>query len=560
MARLTYTFIVLVLIALTTHAVAQAGDEGRDGDSRRTRGPDGPRGFGGPTQEDLKLVEAHDLNGDGWLNQTERAEARKALTELRETERRRDPRGRPRPSGRPRARGRNREPAVPGPRISPNDVENFPDAPLYEVNVLRTIFLNFENDDWEAELQDFYNTDVEVPATMVVDGKLYPGVGVRFRGKSSYMMVPAGYKRSFNVSIDLIDQDQRLYGYKTLNLLNCAGGSSMMSTVLYTQMADEHLAVPKANFVKVVVNGEYWGVYTNVQQFDKIFTKENFGSSKGTRWKVPGSPRGDGGLTYNGNDLKPYKVRYDMKSNDGTKAWYALVELCRVLNETPMDRLVEELSPILDIDETLWFLAFDVALVNSDGYWTRASDYCLFRDKNGLFHLIPYDLNEAFSVSRGRRPDGPPGPSGPGMFGPPSGDRRRDGGRDMRGPAGGGVFGPDSGGVKLDPLVGLDNERIPLRSRLLAVPALRERYMECVHEIAEYALNWERLSPQIAQYRALINNAVQQDTRKLESYESFLQATSTDLQEREGGSNGSLQSFAHGRRSFLLNYQIENPD
>ena len=38
----------------------------------------------------------------------------------------------------------------------------------------------------------FYGTDVEVPATVVVDGKTYRDVGVHFRGKSSYRMVPEG--------------------------------------------------------------------------------------------------------------------------------------------------------------------------------------------------------------------------------------------------------------------------------------------------------------------------------------------------------------------------------
>ena len=361
--------------------------------------------------------------------------------------------------------------------MSPADVTMRSDAPLYDVTTFRTIFLTFDSDDWEAELEAFHGTDVEVPAMMSVDGQTYPNVGVRFRGASSYGMVPAGYKRSFNVSIDLADDEQRLYGYKTLNLLNGSGDASMMSTVLYAQMAAAHIPVPRANFVKVVINGEYWGVYVNVQQFDKIFTAEHFGSSKGTRWKVPGSPRGDGGLAYDGEELAPYQARYDMKSNDGDKAWGALVDLCRILDETPLDQLVDELSPILDIDQTLRFLAFDVALVNSDGYWTRASDYSLFRDRDGRFHLIPHDMNEAFRGARGRGPRGRGGPGGPGDVAPPDGERRRGRGRGMRGPGGGG--GP-GGGATLDPLVSLDNERMPLRSRLLAVPALREQYLSYV--------------------------------------------------------------------------------
>ncbi|MEJ7637521.1 MAG: hypothetical protein WKF75_05885 [Singulisphaera sp.] len=44
----------------------------------------------------------------------------------------------------------------------------------------------------EAELADFRSTDVDVPATLTADGKTYPGVGVHFRGFSSYMGVREG--------------------------------------------------------------------------------------------------------------------------------------------------------------------------------------------------------------------------------------------------------------------------------------------------------------------------------------------------------------------------------
>lgn len=547
MMRLHHLLVASLLMALVTSAGAQT-DGGAPGDDRPRDEPRGPGGPGGPMRENVKLVAAHDHDGNGWLDREERAEARRALAERRDAE---GPRERG-PGGGRGSRVRTSEPPVPGPRVSPDDVEHFPEAPLYDPGTLRTIFLTFENDDWEAELQDFHGTDVEVPATMIVDGRTYPGVGVRFRGASSYMMVPAGYKRSLNVTIDLIDEEQRLGGYATLNLANGAGDASLMSTVLYSRMADERLAVPKANWVKVVINGEYWGVYVNVQQFDKLFVRENYGSSKGTRWKVPGSPRGDGGLAYDGEDLEPYRARYEMKSNDGAKAWRALVELCRVLDETPSDRLVAELSPILDIDETLWFPAFDIALVNSDGYWTRASDYSLFRDGAGRFHVIPHDMNEAFRGSIRRGPGGPGGPrgaGGPDGAGPPPGDRG------PRGGGGRGPGGPETGGVTLDPLAGLDHERRPLRSRLLAVPELRARYLEHVREIAEFALDWERLGPEVARHRALIDAALREDTRKLDPYEAFLRATTTESVAGENGPEGSLQEFARKRRAFLLGDQ-----
>jgi spore coat protein CotH len=128
-------------------------------------------------------------------------------------------------------------------------------AKFYDTKVLRTIFLTFEQDDWEQELADFKPTDVEIPAEMIVDGKTYPNVGVSFRGASSFFMIPEGSKRSLNISMDYLDEKQNLYGYKSLNLLNGNGDPTMMSSVLYSTIASKRMATAKANFVTMVEIG-----------------------------------------------------------------------------------------------------------------------------------------------------------------------------------------------------------------------------------------------------------------------------------------------------------------
>src|SRR5215208_3655859 len=69
--------------------------------------------------------------------------------------------------------GRGIASGSPGQRLSPDAVRTYRDEPFYDANVLRTLFLQFENTDWERELSDFYNTDVEVPAVLTVDGRAY---------------------------------------------------------------------------------------------------------------------------------------------------------------------------------------------------------------------------------------------------------------------------------------------------------------------------------------------------------------------------------------------------
>jgi CotH kinase protein len=175
--------------------------------------------------------------------------------------------------------------------------------------------------------------------------------------------------------------------------------------------------------------------------------------------------------------------------------------------------------------------------VNNDGYWTRASDYSIYLDVKGVFHIFPHDANETFGPSGGRGGmGGPMGPPPPGaQFGPPGGQGRGPGGP-------GGMM---MGGATLDPLIGLNDTTKPLRSKLLAVPALRERYMAYVKQIATKWLDWNTLGPLAQKYQALIAADVKTDTRKLDSYEAF-----------ETGLT-SLKGFADQRRAYLLGYKAQ---
>ncbi len=656
-------------------------------------GPGGPGGPGGMMQE-TKLVKQFDQDGDKRLNNEERKAAREYLTKERAN---RGPGGPGSRRGGFGPRGEMQEPAQPGQKISPADVKSFPDAPAYDLTILRTFFLEFENSDWEKELADFINTDVEVPAKLTVDGKVYQDVGVHFRGMSSLMMVPEGRKRSLNLSLDWVHEKQNLGGYRTFNLLNSHGDPTMLRAVLSHRISREYLPAPQANFVRVVINGEDWGVYASAQQFNKDFINDWFGTTKGARWKVPGSPQGRAGLEYLGEDPAPYKRLYEIKTKDDPAVWADLIKLCKVLNQTPADQLEQALAPLLDVDGVLKFLALENVLVNTDGYWVRASDYSLYQDTKGRFHLFPHDANETFSSG-----GGPGGPGGPGRFGPemivpqqmleqadqnddgqltklefsalaetwftkldpdktgkvsqeqfiarieellpppqgfgppggaPQGTQRPGGGRggfgpamflgpalfgatdtnkdglltraelkdtfaqwfsdwdtgkrgalsedDLRtglatvlpqpsfagpgGPEGGrGRGGPGGGpggggGVQLDPLVAANDASKPLLSKLLAVPALRSRYLGYVREIAETWLDWNKLGPLAKEYQSVIADAVKVDTRKLDSTEAFFAGLDGAPQSKGGfgpgrGQRGSLKSFAEQRRQFLLNH------
>jgi len=452
-------------------------------------------GGGGFGQPEMPLVSQFDRNGDHRLNTEERQAARASLDSRR---------GR----GRSSSNGTAPNPAR---LLTPANLKPpYPTTKLYDSETLRTIFIQFEDADWESELATFYNTDVDVPATIVVDGKTYSEVGVHFRGNSSYRQVPDGYKRSLNLAFDHANAQQTLLGYNSLNLLNSHEDPTYLRSVLSQEIARDFLPALKSNLVRVVINAENWGIYVNNQQFNKDFLREWFPSTRGARWKVPGMPRGRGGLEYFGDDPAQYKRVFEIKTEDDPKAWADLIHLTKVLNETPANKLEEALAPILDVDGALRFLAVDVALINGDGYWTRASDYTLYEDQQGRFHVVPGDMNETFS-ERGRG------------FG----------------------FGGAPASATLDPLVGLTDTSKPLRSKLLAVPALRAKYLGYVHQIAEKWLDWKKIGPIAERYQAIIAAEVRDDLRKLDTFEEF---------PIDQAGTGDLRSFLERRRAYLLSY------
>ena len=87
---------------------------------------------------------------------------------------------------------------------------------------------------------------------------------------------------------------------------------------------------------------------------------------------------------------------------------------------------------------------------------------------------------------------------------------------------------------------------------------MKERYLAHVRTIAEEWLDWDKLGPIVARYRALIEAEIKADTRKLSSLGAFQKsvadAPTSDNQPPRGREAMSLRAFAEARRKFLLNH------
>ena len=484
--------------------------------ARRGGGRGGYRGRRGPRRAE-KIVHRFDKDGDGKLDASERTEARKYVQENRGAS------GASRPSGDTLAKT-----TLDGDLKSSKAAAISENVGLYDDNTLRTLYLRFHDEDWYEQLGDFYRTDVDVPADLLVDGKVYQSVGVRFRGSSSYFTVE-NEKKSFNIAVDANHENQRLLGYKTLNLLNGHSDASFLREVLYSRIARDYIPALRANFVKLVINGEDWGIYINSQQYNKDFLSDWFDTRSGVRWKVP--PGRESGLVYNGDDPADYQESYQLKTNekDAPSAWEDLINLCKTLHDNTGYQLEAELSPIFDIDRALWFLALENVFIDNDGYFSRGSDYSIYQDSGGRFHLLPYDSNETFRFAGG---------GGPNSW--------------------------ETDGPMLSPVAQQYDEMRPVIKRLFAIPHLRARYLSHVRTIVKDWLDWEKLEPIITAYHSLIDEEVKGDDKKLYSYDAF--AASRIKEQftgvRRGGRGGTpgFKQFVTERRDFLLYHpEIDEP-
>ena len=177
----------------------------------------------------------------------------------------------------------------------PTLIQSGPSArTLYDETVLRTLELRFESADWWDQLTANYGTGENILADLTVEGVTYPEVGVRFRGNTSYTRTGDSEKKSFNIEMDFVDEDQTLMGYRTLNLNNAYLDPSFMRKVLYFHEARNYVPTPKANHVHLTINGQNWGVYANVQQINADMVAEWFPSNDGDRWKIETGGAGGG--------------------------------------------------------------------------------------------------------------------------------------------------------------------------------------------------------------------------------------------------------------------------
>ncbi len=390
---------------------------------------------------------------------------------------------------------------------------------LYDPGTVRDIHLQFAPTNWWTQLTNNYQSETNLAADMTVDGVTYPSVGVRFRGNTSYTQLPQqpnqGWeKKSFNIEMDWQVPSQDIQGYDSLNLNNGFHDPTFLREFLTYMVMRRHGVAPKANFVRLWLNGTYWGVYINVQQPNKDMMKEWFRSNDGNRYRCFPTSGGfnNGRCAYtvlSPNVAASYLSAYQAKQGDGTD----LMNMCTVLNATTTATPQSTLLAVFNVDSFFRYAAVMNVTTNTDSYLESGKDHFLYMDDvHGDGTTFPFDLNEALA-----------------------------------------------GSTSLAPTYQTTNTFRPAFTKTLQFADWTERYKAHLRAVVDETFNPTFLVPLAQQYHALIAADVAADTKKIYTTTAFTTNLNAAVTIPGGGGPGGggtttvpgLVPFIQNRFAFL---------
>jgi hypothetical protein len=259
-----------------------------------------------------------------------------------------------------------------------------------------------------AQLDDLFlpgnqYSDEEKPATFAfkrgLDSVTVDSVGFRFRGNTSRDAA----KKSFKVSFNTFRRGQKFFGLEKLNLNGEHNDPSIVRSKIGWDLF-RSVGVPssRANHVRLYINGEYFGLYVNVEHVDEQFLQREFGSDAGNLYKClwPAD------LAWLGSDPELYRQSgadrspYDLRLKDDQFEGYDdLVHLIDVLNHSSAADFPSAIEEVFNVNGFLRALAVTALTGSWDSYWFLKNNYYLYSNPDtGLFEYVPYDFDNIMGI------------------------------------------------------------------------------------------------------------------------------------------------------------------
>jgi hypothetical protein len=236
---------------------------------------------------------------------------------------------------------------------------------IYDPETLPEFHLDFPDGEWDALRNDCNNgSQAYHPVTLTLGDETVDAM-VRLKGNWSWSCD----KMQFVVSFDEVDPDARFHGLRKLMFdAPWYDRTLLHERVAFPIFASLGLPYSCANNAKVYVDGEYYGLYANLERIDHEYLERNF--------EDPG-----GNL---------YQAASELKTNEAEGDTSDLAALQAATD-------IDALDASIDLDEAVAEWAAEAMIPAMDNYWAGVEiNYYVYDRPGDGFVWLPYDLDISF--------------------------------------------------------------------------------------------------------------------------------------------------------------------
>lgn len=278
----------------------------------------------------------------------------------------------------------------------------FPElGPVFRDDMVPRVDITIDQDtlDWIYDNVDNYEEfRCEFKFTTDTLQEVLSNVGFRLRGNTSRN----SWKKSFKLSFNTFESGRDFYGLEKLNLNGEHNDPSIIRSKIGWDLLNS-FGIPgsRANHVEVYINGNYYGLYIQVEHIDEVFVDSRFENMNGNLYKClyPAD------LDYRGSSQENYKHLqgdtrvYDLKTNVAEDDYSDITNFITQLNQLSDDVFACEIQEVFNVYDYLRVIATDVFLGNWDGpLYNKNNFYLYYNTSSNRMEYIPYDLDNTLGI------------------------------------------------------------------------------------------------------------------------------------------------------------------
>ncbi len=230
-------------------------------------------------------------------------------------------------------------------------------------------------------IYDNYSQDIYIDATVTYQTQTWDGCSLRIRGDGSR----AKPKKSLKI---VFDKDRFVGNVEKINLNAEWDDPTYFHQYLSARLFRES-GQPcfNAEHVRVYLNGEYFGLYLEIENMDEDFLMKRGLDPKANMYKATVD---NASLTI----FDDVDALWEKKSNE-TADWNDLRALIDSLENVPDERYYEFARRTFDYDAMVNIISMNILIGNKSTYY---HNYYMFHDINrtGKWTMFPWDLDKTF--------------------------------------------------------------------------------------------------------------------------------------------------------------------